>query len=275
MEDLDESFAHPPIREAPDIETASEAYTRRFAGRVGARFLEIQRTHVLTMLSALPAGSTVCDVGGGHGQVAPALADRGFRVTVTGSEASCARGLPRGTSFRFAASSLYELPFPDGAFDVALSIRVIGHLERWPAFVGELCRIAKRSVVLDFASARSLNYFATSFFGLKRRIEGDTRTFTVFDPSRLRDVFAARGFRIAAERPQYVLPMAVYRLLGSVRLLEAVERPAARLGLTARFGSPLLVRADRLAEAGVAAAARQALPPEEPAAVRRAASSSY
>ena len=54
---------------APDVETASEDYARRFAGEVGRYFLDVQAEIVLEMLASWPQAS-VLEVGGGHAQLA-------------------------------------------------------------------------------------------------------------------------------------------------------------------------------------------------------------
>ena len=52
----------------PDVETASDAYARRFGGPVGTYFLEQQTTAVARLLSKpSAAGRRALDVGGGHG----------------------------------------------------------------------------------------------------------------------------------------------------------------------------------------------------------------
>ena len=70
--------------EAPDIETSSENYARRFSGETGAWFLNVQENATMRMLSQY-RGSTVLDVGGGHGQLAGPIAREGYQVTVLGS----------------------------------------------------------------------------------------------------------------------------------------------------------------------------------------------
>jgi hypothetical protein len=48
-----------------------------------------------------------------------------------------------------------------------------------------------------------------------------------------------------AERPQLLMPMALYRLAGSVHFSRAAEWPGCVVGLTRVLGSPVIVRADR------------------------------
>ncbi|MEA2625156.1 MAG: hypothetical protein QOD06_1201, partial [Candidatus Binatota bacterium] len=139
-----------------------------------------------------------------------------------------------------------EHPLRDRSYDVALSIRSIAHHRDWPRFDGELCRVSRSAAIVDYPSARSANRFAGRFFDAKHRIEGDTREFAIFRPVEIVDVFAAAGFRVAETEPQFVLPMAVHRLHGSAVAGHLLEALAGAAGLTRRFGSPVLVRADRI-----------------------------
>ena len=76
-------MSEPP--EDADVETASSGYARRFDSPVGAWMLQTQRDITLELLGDLPKGVSVLDVGGGHGQLAPALAERGSAVSVLAS----------------------------------------------------------------------------------------------------------------------------------------------------------------------------------------------
>jgi hypothetical protein len=76
----------------PDVETASDAYARRFGGPVGTYFLEQQTTAVARLLSKpSAAGRRALDVGGGHGQLTSLLLQLGFDVWGQGSAPVCSR----------------------------------------------------------------------------------------------------------------------------------------------------------------------------------------
>jgi hypothetical protein len=111
--------------------------------------------------------------------------------------------------------------------------------------IGELCRMARRFVIVDYPSIRSVNVVSEHFFGLKKGIELNTRPFMTFTPRQIRKAFAAHGYVVRAERPQFLLPMVLHRMANRASLSKAVELPARLLGLTRWFGSPVLVRADR------------------------------
>jgi len=239
----------PASREDADLETASAGYARRFSGPVGGWFLELQTRTTLALLDDLPPGSSILDVGGGHGQIAPALLADGHEVTIAGSsEASGALLAERlgGTSYRFPVADLDALPYGDGAFTAVTCFRLLPHSVDWERLLGELCRVAGRAVVMDYPSSRSVNRFADRLFGLKKRIERNTRPFELFHPRQIREAFARRGFQVRSERPQFLFPMVLYRLTGSVPFARTAEWPGRRLGLTQMLGSPVIVRADRV-----------------------------
>ena len=234
-------------REDADVETSSEGYARRFAGPLGAFFLDAQARTVLELLRPWP-GAAVLEVGGGHAQLAGPLVDAGHAVTVYGSDPACAARLRPWTDdgrVGFRAGDLLRAPWPDRSFDVVLAFRLLPHVTRWAALIAELARLARRAVVVDYPTRRSLNVASGALFGLKRGVEGNTRPFTVFRDAEVASAFAAAGFRATARRPQFLLPMALYRALGSAPLARALEGGARVLGLTAVLGSPVISRLER------------------------------
>lgn len=234
-------------REDADVETSSDAYARRFSGTVGAWFLDVQARATLELLAPW-AGGSVLDVGGGHGQLTGPLVDAGFAVTVYSSSPRCeerVREWTRSGRARFAEGDLLAAPFPERSFDVVLAYRLLPHVGDWRALVGELSRLCRRAVVVDYPTSRSVNAAAGTMFGLKKKVEGDTRPFTVFRDDEIAGAFAAHGLVPTARRPQFVLPMALHRATGSVALARALEGGAAGIGLRRAFGSPVLLRLER------------------------------
>jgi ubiquinone/menaquinone biosynthesis C-methylase UbiE len=248
-------LAHPARRlsdmaEDADIGTSSEDYARRFTGAVGRWFVETQTRLTLSVLSALPAGASILDVGGGHAQIAPPLIERGYQVTVVGSDPVCAARLApwisNGTC-KFEVANLQALRFPDRSFDAVVCLRLLPHSVNWTGLIAELCRIARRSVVIDYPSLRSANVLSEYLFDLKKGIEVNTRRFISFTPRQIHAAFASNGFVVRAERPQFLLPMVLHRLTKRAALSRLAEAPGRLLGITRWFGSPIIVRADRRA----------------------------
>ncbi len=236
-------------REDADVETSSEDYARRFSGSVGRWFLDLQAQITLDLLRDLPAGASVLDVGGGHAQLTGPLLGAGFNVLVAGSDPSCAARLApwrEHRRLRFEVVDLGALPYSAQAFDAVLCFRLLPHSVAWASLVGELCRVARRAVVVDYPSSRSVNIIADRLFRLKRGIERDTRPYAVFQPAAVRAAFAERGFEVRHERPQFLLPMVLHRWLGRAELARVLELPGRLTGLRRILGSPVIVRADRL-----------------------------
>lgn len=236
------------LREDADIGTSSEDYARRFTGAVGNWFVETQTRITLSLLRALPVGASVLDVGGGHAQITPPLIEAGYAVTVTGSHPVCSARLQpwiAAQRCRFEVADLRALPYYERSFDAVVCLRLLPHSVAWASLIGELCRVARRSVLIDYPSFRSANIVSQYFFGWKRDIELNTRRFRTFTPQEIRRAFADQGFIVRAERPQYLLPMVLHRLTNHAGLSKVAELPGRVLGLTRWLGSPIIVRADR------------------------------
>lgn len=235
------------MREDADVESSSDDYARRFAGPVGAFLLEVQARVSLELLRPWPGGR-VLDLGGGHAQLTGPLCDAGYRVTVYGSAPACAarvRPWLDAGRVRFVSGDLLRTPFPDRAFDAAIGYRLLSHVSDWRALVAELCRVSARAVLVDYPSSRSVNALSGALFGLKRRVEGNTRSFAVLRDAEVRAAFAAAGFAARSRRPQFLLPMALHRALGRAGPSRALEGAAAALGLTRLLGSPVILGAER------------------------------
>ncbi len=234
-------------REDADIVTSSDAYAKRFAGAVGSYFLDVQSKATLELLRPWP-GASVVDIGGGHGQVTGTMVDAGYDVTVVGSDPRCEARVRDWTASgraRFALGDLLRVPFPDRSFDVALSYRLLPHVRRWRDLVGELGRLARVAVIVDYPTARSVNALAGSLFDLKKGIEGDTRPFTVFKDGAIEDAFDEAGFSPTGRRAQFLFPMALYRAARSAGLARVLEGAGGALGLRRAFGSPVILRLER------------------------------
>jgi SAM-dependent methyltransferase len=237
--------------DTPDIETSGADYARRFAGPAGAFLLEAQRAAAERLLDGrLRHGMTVLDVGGGHGQMLPLLLERGARVWVHGSTPACtqrlaplAERLP--TRVHFVSSPLWNLPFPDGSFDLVTGIRLLAHVERWQELLAEMARLARHAVLADFPPQGGANAATPLLFGLKRRLEGNTRPYFRYPPRQVAGALERLGFaRVRAER-QLFWPMVLHRAAARPALSRGAEALARAAGLTARCGGPVLMLAER------------------------------
>ena len=228
----------------PDVHSSTAEYRQRFAGPVGDWFVETQQNLVKEMLTKQGSGPLkVVEFGGGHAQnLAPLLAS-GFEVTVTGSDESCFE-LIREDNLSEAISSvvtdLCNASFADASFDAVLSFRMLAHLGDWQAHVKELCRVSNGYVLVEFPNKRSVNVLADRMFAIKKGVETNTRQYLLFDLAEVTHFFTQQGFELVRVEGQYVLPMALHRLLKWVSLSRFLERVFGVLFSPRRFGSPLV-----------------------------------
>jgi ubiquinone/menaquinone biosynthesis C-methylase UbiE len=192
---------------------------------------------------------TLLEVGGGHGQLARPLAEEGRPYTVLGSDPVCRRrieDLLASGRCRFVAGEVTALPFGDRSFDAVLCIRLLTHCDRWPDLIGELCRVARQDVIIEYPLHAGLHRAGGLFFGMKKRVEGNTRPWTAFRHRQVTEAFEARGFRETALIRQFFWPLVLHRMLGRPALSKRLEAAARTLGWTARAGSPAFSKMTRI-----------------------------
>ncbi|HET6452981.1 MAG TPA: class I SAM-dependent methyltransferase [Armatimonadota bacterium] len=231
--------------ESYDIFTSSDDYATRYAGRVGEWMLKVQEQAVLRMLASYPNAS-ILDVGGGHGQLTPALVEDGYQVTVLASSEECKSRLrPWLDQIAFDVGSLMNMPYPARSFDAVISLRLMAHVKRWEEFIGELARVARKAVIVDYPEVRSINIVSTQLFSLKKRLEPNTRRFQCFREGDLLRVFKEVGFQRSDRFPQYFLPMMLHRALKQPKLSAMTESLLRLTGLTSLLGSPVILKVVR------------------------------
>jgi SAM-dependent methyltransferase len=100
------------------------------------------------VLDALGAAGSVLDVGSGTGSYEPP--DRHVVAVEPSAEMIRQRHPDAAPVVRAVAEAL---PFADGAFDAASAVLTVHHWRDWRAGVAELCRVARRQVVLAYDTA--------------------------------------------------------------------------------------------------------------------------
>jgi SAM-dependent methyltransferase len=234
-------------RETADVETSSDRYAARFAGPSGAWLLAVQADAVRSLLGP-DRLQTLLEVGGGHGQLARPLTADGWPYTVLGSEPVCSRridDLVAAGRCRFVTGDVTALPFPDRSFDVVLCIRLLTHCDRWRELIAELCRVARSEVIVEYPVHEGLHRMAGLFFGMKKKVEGNTRHWRPFRHREVTEAFEARGFREAAVVRQFFWPLVLHRMLGRPAISRKLEAAARQAGWTARAGSPAISKMTR------------------------------
>ncbi len=233
--------------ETADIETASDDYASRFSGEAGNFFLQQQTEITLSLLDDLPHAS-ILDVGGGHAQLACPLVKKGFNVTVTGSDDICRerldKQLPAG-SFDYITCDSLALPFENNSFDVVLSFRLLPHVTRWQELIGEMCRVANKCIILDYPDRRSSNILYEQFFKVKKKMEGNTRPFTLFSREQICSEVRKNNFDKPIFKPEFFFPMVIHRKLKNKQVSSLLETCSRYTGLTRLFGSPIIFRSNK------------------------------
>lgn len=242
--------AAPP--DAPDLDSSSDRYARRFEGPTGAWLLSCQTAILCDMIAPWPA-ARVLDVGGGHGQIARALLPRGHRVCVL---ASSERALGRvrtmtDPALGMVVGSLTALPFADRSFDVVTSFRMLAHVDDWRTHLAELTRVARHAVILDYPIPGGANRLQPLLFGLKKKVEGDTRRFRTIGRRIVHEALDMRGFGEIHETGQFVFPMVLHRALKRPGISAALERAIRACGLSESAGNPVILRAIKTPEPSV------------------------
>ncbi|MHB1000217.1 MAG: class I SAM-dependent methyltransferase [Armatimonadota bacterium] len=233
--------------ETADIETSSDDYARRFEGRVGEWFLQIQENATLDMLIPHP-GASVLDVGGGHGQLTDGLVRSGYKVTVLGSSEECRNRIisyVNSGKVAFNTGNILNMPYQDKSFDVVISYRLLAHVDRWHEFLAELMRVSRHAVIIDYPEVRSINYIAPYMFRFKKNIEKNTRKFASFREKDLLKIFNDLDFYKEDRFPEFLLPMVLHRKLKQCWLSSAIERCLRFVGLTNLLGSPVIMKVVR------------------------------
>lgn len=232
-----------PLYEDADVHASSDEYAARFGDEVGRWMLNIQEQTVIKMLD--PECGSVLDVGGGHGQIAIPLAQAERSVTVLGSSPVCAQRLHdyiESGSISFKSGNLLQLPFEPQSYNLTVSFRLMSHCAAWPTLVAEMCRVSSHAVIIDYPVWLSFNILSPLLFKVKRKIEGNTRTFRVFTNREVIREFKKHGFRLESIERQFFLPMAVHRALKALPISRKLCELARTVGLTRLFGSPVVAK---------------------------------
>ncbi len=107
---------------------------------------------VPTLLSLLPPGLVIADLGCGTGEMLARLAPVSGRVIGVDREPAMLREARRRGEFDLRVGELHALPIEDEELDLALLVLVLHHVSELPPVFAELARVLKpggRAVILE------------------------------------------------------------------------------------------------------------------------------
>lgn len=232
-----------------DRVTAERFEASRFGGPIGEWLRESQERVLVAFLGDV-RGRQVLDVGTGSGRAARTVARLGAQVTAMDASRAMLRVAREragadGLSIRWVEGDAHQLPFENRTFDAAVCLRVLMHTPEWRTCLGELCRVARKRVVIDYPALLSAAALQAGWRALLATLGQRVEAYRVFTGRTMRRELARHGFTVTGIEKQCVLPIGFHRLLHSRTASERVERLLARLGLLAIMGSPVTIVAGR------------------------------
>lgn len=238
------SYAH-----YADAGVANRFDALRFGGPIGRYLLEGQERLLREALAPV-SGRRILDVGTGTGRAAIGLSAAGANVLGLDTSSAMlrvarARAAAASLAVEFGVADAHHLPLADRSVDAAVCLRVLMHAIDWRTCVGELCRVSRRRVVVDFPAFAS---FAAVESGGRRIAHALGRAVEPYRVIAERDVVSAfrrSNFRIVDIQRQFVLPIALHKHVGSLSFTHATERALSAIGLLRLIGSPVTLVAER------------------------------
>jgi 2-polyprenyl-3-methyl-5-hydroxy-6-metoxy-1,4-benzoquinol methylase len=232
-----------------DTATAESFDERRFGGPIGQLVAE-EQARVLRQFVGSVNGRAVLDVGTGTGRAAILMAEDGATVTgVDASEQMLAvarrRVAEKRLTVNLSIGDVHHLDFPDRSFDSVIGLRLLMHTGEWRRSIAELCRVANRLVLIDYPAACSVALFQATARRLIHAVGGRTEPYRVFSHRAIARELVKNRFRVRGLHRQFVLPIALYKAIGSRRFTEVSNRSLDQLGLLGLFGTPVTLVAER------------------------------
>jgi len=231
-----------------DRETA-EGYE---ADRFGGRFGEYLRDHEVELFLCHLEGcdGPVLDLGSGTGKISLPLLERNRSVIsadISLEMLSVARRAcqKRDLRLRPVVIDAQQLCFRDRAFTAVASSRTLMHVADWQRCLGEVCRVTRERIIVDFPARLSVASIDSSARRLGARLGRPARTYKTLATHELAREIQRLGFTAIVVEKQFLLPIAFHRKLDRVHTTLRLEQFCRRLGLTRLFGSPVTLVAVR------------------------------
>ncbi len=165
---MPDSDSFTPSKTAPDnpfdVPDVAARYEDWYSG-AGRSADRLEKGLLAKLLASFPAARTALEIGCGTGHFSRWLSDRGFQVTGLDCSQAMLAEARRRNGLTYVSGDALELPYPDGAFDLALLITTLEFVADPVRALREAVRIARQGVILGVLNRWSL-------LALKRRWSG-------------------------------------------------------------------------------------------------------
>lgn len=230
--------------------TAARFDEEKFGGEIGLLIQESQQKILFEMIPDA-RGKRILDLGAGTGRISIPMAKAGAQVyaadasiemiTVAKNKAN-----EEFVKMDFIVGDAHDLPFRDSSFDVVVSFRMLLHLEDYKKGLSEICRVARKFVILDFPPKNSLVCLEPFYLTIKKKFCRNIQDYMVFSTKEISEKFEKEGFRISMVKREFLLPLKFYRKVGKRRFAEYIENLFRRAGLIDKYGAPVTIKAERI-----------------------------
>ena len=134
----------------------------------------------------------------------------------------------------------------DRAFDVTVSVRLLMHMPDWRATLTELCRVTRRRLVIDYPARLSARPRSSRRPGAScTPPAGRLSRIACSATAAVDAVCRAAGFRVRDRYRHFVLPIALHKVVSTRGFTARSEDALRAVGVTALFGSPVMLVAER------------------------------
>ena len=232
-----------------DAETAKRFDDSHFGGPIGQLIVEMQERVLFDFLGDVHNAS-VLDVGTGTGRAAFAIAKRGAHVTGVDASAEMLKVAQKhaedaSLNIKFLRGDAHALDFADQSCDVVVSLRMLMHTPDWRRCIDEMCRVARQRVIFDYPPLISAAALQVGVRQMAQMVGRRVEAYHLIRTAAVRSVLNKNGFKIVKMDRQFVLPIALHKLIGSRRFTLSTERILASIGLLRLMGSPVTILAER------------------------------
>jgi SAM-dependent methyltransferase len=180
-----------------------------------------------------PTGRSLIEIGAGYGRLADLYAGYGqvYLLDYARTQIQQAQEYLAGrANITYVVGDIYSLPFNDGFFNTAVTVRVLHHISDVPAALAELARVlaANGTYVLEYANKRNLKGIVRYLLGRQpspftREPWEFVKLNYDFHPAYMEDALRTAGFRPGPQRAASFFRVSLLKRLIGARALASAD----------------------------------------------------